>query len=88
MSIASAEHVLTRTDQLVLDVRDRSSYLEGHVANAIHLDLKQWEQLAKTADGELHRSEVWWPAIGALGIDGRKTVVVYDDGRLTEAARA
>jgi thiosulfate/3-mercaptopyruvate sulfurtransferase len=88
MSIASAEHVLTRADQLVLDVRDRSSYLEGHVANAIHLDLKQWEQLAKTADGELQRSEVWWPAIGALGIDGRKTVVVYDDGRMTEAARA
>ncbi len=89
ISISSAEDVLSRTEQLlVLDVRDRASYLEGHVANAIHLDLKRWEQLAKTADGELHRAEVWWPAIGALGIDGRTTIVVYDDGRMTEAARA
>jgi thiosulfate/3-mercaptopyruvate sulfurtransferase len=88
MSIASAEQVLARADQLVLDVRDRPSYLAGHVGKAVHLDLKQWEQLAKTAGGELHRSDVWWPAIGALGIDGRKTVVVYDDGRMTEAARA
>lgn len=88
MSLASAADVLARADQLVLDVRDRSSYLEGHVANAIHLDLKRWEQLAKTVDGELHRSDAWWPAIGALGIDGCKPIVVYDDGRMTEAARA
>lgn len=88
MTIASAERVLTHIDLLVLDVRDRSAYLDGHVAGAIHLDLKQWEQLAKTSEGELDRSEVWRPAIGALGIDGRRTVVVYDDGRMTEAARA
>ncbi|MCY1170022.1 hypothetical protein D9M73_100780 [compost metagenome] len=89
MSIISAEHVLTNTHQLLLlDVREHSSYLDGHVAGAIHLDLKQWEKLAKTAEGELNRSEVWWPAIGKLGIVGHTNVVVYGDGRIAKTARA
>ncbi|MBS82223.1 rhodanese-like domain-containing protein [Variovorax sp.] len=87
MTIATAQSALTGANQFLLDVRDRAAYLDGHAPGAIHLDLKQWEQIAKTPEGELDRSEVWWPAIGALGIDGRKPVVVYDDGRMTDAAR-
>ncbi|MFC7477748.1 hypothetical protein ACFQS7_25575 [Dankookia sp. GCM10030260] len=30
----------------------------------------------------------WAAAIGAMGVDGASPVVVLDDGRITEAARA
>lgn len=73
---------------MVLDVRDRAAYDEGHWPGAINLDIKQWEQLARTEEGKLDRSDVWALQIGALGIDGRVPVIVYDDGRMTEAARA
>ena len=71
----------------VLDVRDRSAYDDGHWPGASHLDIKQWEKLARTADGALERVDVWAAQIGDLGIDGRLPVIVYDDGRMTEAAR-
>ncbi len=72
----------------VLDVRDRSAYDDGHWPGASHLDIKQWEKLARTAEGALERIDVWEAQIGGLGIDGRVPVIVYDDGRMTEAARA
>lgn len=71
----------------VLDVRDRIAYDEGHWPGASHLDIKQWEKLARTAEGALERIDVWEAQIGGLGIDGRVPVIVYDDGRMTEAAR-
>lgn len=36
---------------------------------------------------ELGDPTFWEAAIGALGIDGGRPVVIYDDGRMTEAAR-
>ncbi len=87
MSIISAEHALTNAGHVTIDVREHLSYQLGHVPGAVHLDLKQWEKLAKTPQGALERAGVWWPAIAGLGIDGRAAVIVYDDGRMTEAAR-
>lgn len=72
---------------ILLDVRDRSAYDEAHWPGAHHLDIKQWEKLARTPEGALENVEVWQAQIGEIGIDGRVPVVVYDDGRMTEAAR-
>ncbi|WP_280152036.1 rhodanese-like domain-containing protein [Piscinibacter sp. XHJ-5] len=86
--LVSAPAFLETRQGHVLDVRDRSEYDQGHAPGAVHLDIKRWERLARTGDGALQRVDVWESEIGALGIDGRKPVVVHDDGRMTEAARA
>lgn len=75
-------------DALVVDVRDREGYLQGHWPGAVHLDVRRWEALARTAEADLRKADVWHEEIGRLGIDGSRSVVVYDDGRMTEAARA
>lgn len=83
---ASQLRILSPT--LVLDARDRAAYDAGHWPSAVHLNIRQWEHLARTEEGHLDRLDVWASQIGALGIDGRVPVIVYDDGRMTEAARA
>lgn len=76
------------SEVLVLDARDRVAYAEGHWPGAFHLDTQRWDRLARTPEGALDRVEVWAAEIGAMGIDGRRPVAVYDDGRMIEAARA
>lgn len=53
MSIITAERATAHPRLIVLDLRDRASYLAGHIPGAIRLDLKRWEQLAKSTDGTL-----------------------------------
>lgn len=86
--LLSASNLASTSNVIVLDVRDRSAYDAGHWPGAIHLDIKRWESLARTAEGNLDRAEVWAAQIGGLGVDGTKPVVVHDDGRMTEGARA
>jgi thiosulfate/3-mercaptopyruvate sulfurtransferase len=85
--LLAAADLASFSPAFVLDVRDRSTYEEGHWPNASHLDIKQWEYLARTAEGALEQIDAWEAQIGGLGIDGRMPVIVYDDGRMTEAAR-
>jgi len=86
--LLSAAELAGASAAIVLDARDRSAYDAGHWPGAFHLDIKRWESLARTAEGGLQHAEFWAAQIGALGIDGRRPVVVHDDGRMTEAARA
>jgi thiosulfate/3-mercaptopyruvate sulfurtransferase len=87
-TVITAEHALASPHLYVLDVRGEAAYDAGHWPGALLLDIRQWETLAKSPEGALDRTEVWERAIGALGIDGSQPVAVYDDGRMTEAARA
>lgn len=68
---------------LVLDVRGRSSYLEGHIPGAVWLDQVTWTRSFK--DGQ--DPDGWGKRIGALGIDGRKPIVLYGIGRSQDPAR-
>lgn len=86
--LLSASELAGAPSVIVLDARDRSAYDAGHWPGALHLDIKRWEALARTAEGDLQHAEFWAAQIGALGIDGSRAVVVHDDGRMTEAARA
>lgn len=86
--LIAASQLPALSPALVLDARDRAAYDAGHWPGAVHLDIKQWEHLARTEVGHLDRLDVWASQIGALGIDGRVPVIAYDDGRMTEAARA
>lgn len=74
-------------DLVVLDVRDADAYDAGHVASAVRLDVKQWKEESLAAETGLSHAALWHDRIGAVGVSGRGPVVVYDDGRMTEAAR-
>lgn len=71
-------------DAVVLDVRPRKDFLAGHVAGARWVDAAAWGKAA-TRDED---AAAWGKRVGALGIDGTLPVVVYDDDRMREAARA
>jgi thiosulfate/3-mercaptopyruvate sulfurtransferase len=57
---------------VAVDVRDEASYRAGHVRRAVHL--AGLAAVAGAAPAELRRD------LGALGISGNETVVLYDGG--------
>ena len=73
---------------IVLDLRGADAYDAGHVAGAVRLDSKLWKDESLAAETGLSHEALWHNRIGSAGVSGRDPVVVYDDGRMTEAARA
>ena len=45
-----AEELMTDRDVLIADVRDRESYDEAHIANAIHLSMARMQEFCESAD--------------------------------------
>jgi thiosulfate/3-mercaptopyruvate sulfurtransferase len=71
-------------DFRVLDVRPRSKYDAGHIPGAVWVDPDSWAKAfaASQEPGE------WGPRIGKLGITSTSRVVLYDDVKQKDAARA
>lgn len=80
-------HKSTNGRVIILDVRETTAYDAGHVAGAVHADPKQWKDESLASETGLSHEALWHGRIGALGVTGDDAVVVYDDGRMTEAAR-
>jgi len=72
---------------VLLDVREREAYDAGHVVGAVHLPAEEWERASLAAESGLAHEAAWHARIGALGIDGDDSVLVYDNGKMTSAAR-
>jgi thiosulfate/3-mercaptopyruvate sulfurtransferase len=72
---------------IVVDVRDAAAFNAGHIAGAVHADPNQWRDESLASETGLSHDALWQGRIGALGITGDDAVIVYDDGRMTEAAR-
>jgi thiosulfate/3-mercaptopyruvate sulfurtransferase len=72
-----------RAEFLMIDARPRKDYDAGHVDGALWVDHDLWSKSFK--DGK--DVEGWAKIIGGLGIDGKKTVVVYGDDQWPKAAR-
>lgn len=72
---------------VLIDVRDEPVYNAGHVAGAVHVDAKQWKTDSLTDAADLTHVAFWRDRIGETGVSGATPVVIYDDGRMTEAAR-
>ncbi|MDR4306090.1 rhodanese family protein [Chelatococcus sambhunathii] len=70
-----------------VDVRDASAFASGHAPNAALVPIGRWEQAAKAPETDLSNAAFWGGEIRALGLDGETVAAVYDDGRMTEAAR-
>ena len=56
-------------------------------ADIVRVPLEVWEAAAKSGETSFENVAYWERAIAALGVDGSLPTVVFDDGRLTEAAR-
>ncbi len=70
-----------------LDVRESAAFSTAHASGAVHVPVDAWEAAAKADETSLDNVAYWEAAIAALGVDNGTLTVVYDDGRMTEAAR-
>jgi thiosulfate/3-mercaptopyruvate sulfurtransferase len=80
---ADVVKLLKEDKVVVLDARPRKDYLAGHAPGARWVDRDAWNKAIVTDTGP----DKWIDLIGALGIDGSRPVVVYDDDRSREASR-
>ncbi|AUW46040.1 sulfurtransferase [Rhizobium leguminosarum] len=71
----------------LLDVRELAAFEGDHPASAVRVPIEVWEAAAKTGETSFENVDYWERAIATLGVDGQMPNVVYDDGRMTEAAR-
>ena len=74
-------------DLVVLDVRDAEAYQAGHVSGAVWVDLTAWKEASLATETGVDHETLWRERIGSLGVSGCEPVVIYDDGRMTEAVR-
>jgi thiosulfate/3-mercaptopyruvate sulfurtransferase len=72
----------------LLDAREAAAFEANHAEGAVRVPIELWESAAKAGETSFENVGYWEHAIAALGvIGGRVPVVVYDDGRMNEAAR-
>jgi thiosulfate/3-mercaptopyruvate sulfurtransferase len=70
-----------------LDARDQASFDSGHAPGAIRAPIDAWDKAAKAADIGFGDTAFWDASLTALGLDPSVTVVTYDGGAMTNAAR-
>ncbi len=80
---ANLEHV----DLRLLDVRSAESYAEGHIPGAVRVELAELSGEVNGVAGMLLPAATYARQMSRLGVDGSKTVVVYDDNWGMPAAR-
>ncbi|MBL8130712.1 MAG: sulfurtransferase [Anaerolineae bacterium] len=72
----------------IVDVRLAESFADGHIPNAVHLDLNTLRAEHDGIEGMLITPEAFARIIGQMGVDADTTVVLYDDHHGMPAARA
>lgn len=75
------------TNLRLLDARDADSFANGHAQGAVCVPLEDWVSAARTPEGDFADTGFWTDAINALAIGPEGVAGIYDDGRMTEAAR-
>jgi thiosulfate/3-mercaptopyruvate sulfurtransferase len=81
------EGQLEREDIAIIDVRSADEYAEGHVPNAIHLELSQWTHAEDGVPGMLLDAESFARLVGNAGIGNDTTLIIYDSNWGMPAAR-
>lgn len=72
---------------VLLDVRAPDVFDAGHPAQSVRVPIEMWEGAAKAGETSFENVAYWEYQIARLGLDGQLPAVIYDDGRMTEAAR-
>ncbi len=73
---------------VLLDVRPQELYSAAHIAHALHLDPALLNRSAPPQVGLLPTADTVQNWASQLGLSQDSTIVVYDDGKATPAARA
>ena len=71
----------------LLDVRDAGAFAAGHAPGAVRVPVEDWIAAARTPEGDFANTAFWSDALQSLGIGAGTVAGIYDDGRMTEAAR-
>jgi thiosulfate/3-mercaptopyruvate sulfurtransferase len=71
----------------LLDVRDEEAFSTAHFPAAVRVPVEEWEAAAEDEATSLDNKVYRQKQISALGIDNGTLAIIYDDGRMTEAAR-
>lgn len=72
---------------VLLDVRDETSYGEGHIPGAMRVELAALSQEREGVPGMLLEEAEFAAQMGVLGVTDDKTVILYDDNWGLAAAR-
>ena len=70
-----------------LDARDQAAFDAGHLPGAVRVAADAWDAAIKNADIGIGKTAYWDDTFRALGVGPSATVAVYDNGRMTDAAR-
>lgn len=71
----------------LLDVRAPDAFDAGHPAQTVRVPIEVWEAAARAGETSFENVAYWERQIAGIGVDGQVPAVIYDDGRMTEAAR-
>lgn len=71
----------------LLDVRDAASFGAGQFPGAVRVPIEHWIAAARTPQGDFANVGFWADAFRNLGLGQATAAGIYDDGRMTEAAR-
>jgi len=71
----------------LVDARAAEVFAADVVTRAVRAPIETWEAAARAGDTGFDNVAFWARAIGELGVEGATPAIVYDDGRMTDAAR-
>jgi thiosulfate/3-mercaptopyruvate sulfurtransferase len=87
MSTAELQGLLGQPDTVILDVRPKAAYDEGHIPEAVHLSADDIIDPNSHVEGELQPLPMLAEMLGDRGINAKIRVVLYDDQGGFPAAR-
>ncbi|MGQ4274163.1 sulfurtransferase [Terrihabitans sp. B22-R8] len=85
--VIEAEYISQLDSPRLLDVRDPDVFEAGHLAGAARVPIETWIEAAKSEDTSFVNLDYWQGQFAALGLSNTDMAVIFDDGRMTEAAR-
>lgn len=72
---------------VLLDVRDASISMNAKVQGAVIVPVQEWIDAARETKSSFENVAFWERQIAELDLSNEMTAVIFDDGRMTEAAR-
>lgn len=71
----------------LIDARAADEFSADKVTHAVRAPVETWEAAARAGETAFDNLAFWQSAIADLGVDGEAPAIVYDDGRMIDAAR-
>lgn len=85
--VVEATQIAQIVSPRLFDVREPKLFDSDRVADSVRVPVEAWVEAAKSADFSFDNLDYWQGQIDMLGLSSQDTAVIYDDGRMTEAAR-